>query len=158
MALLHPSKARDGGIGRGFLDCGEDARITAASAEAAIQSLDHLRFGRLRIGIEQSDSSQYESGHAVSALHSAFVEEGLLHAMKFSSGQALNREDLLPCHGGYGCDARNDRLSIDHHCARPALALSAAVFRASEMEIFANHIQERTITRSIECALLTVDH
>ena len=157
MALLLASKARDGGIGRGFLDCGENARITAAAAEAAIQSLDHLCFRRLRIRVEQGDRSQYESGYAVSALHSAFVEEGLLHAMKFSGGQTLNREDFLPYHGRYGCDARDDRLSIEHHCARPALAFAAAVLRASEIEIFANHIQERAIARSIECALLTVD-
>ena len=77
--------------------------------------------------------------------------------MKFSGGQTFNREDLLPCHGRYGCDARDDRLSIEHHCARPALAFAAAVLRASEIEIFANDIQKRTIARSIECALLTVD-
>ena len=51
MALLLSSKARDGGIGRGFLDCGEDARITAAAAQAAIQSLDHLCFRRLRMSL-----------------------------------------------------------------------------------------------------------
>ena len=59
MALLLSSKARDGGIGRGFLDCGEDARVTAAAAQAAIQSLDHLRFRWLRMRFEQGDGSQY---------------------------------------------------------------------------------------------------
>lgn len=158
MALLLSTQARDCRVGGGLLYRSQNSRVTTAAAQAAIQSLDYLRFRRLRVNLEESDRPQDHSGYTVSALHCALVQESLLHTMKFSCRrQAFDGEDLLPCNGCYRRDTRYDRLSVEHHRTCAALPFATTVLGSGEIEIFANYFKKRAFARGIDGALLTVD-
>ena len=51
---------------------------------------------------------------------------------------------ISPFHGGRRRDARPGRRAVDDHCARPALAKSAAKPRTLQAEIIAQDIEQRS--------------
>src|SRR5512132_1065998 len=97
IALLLASQACHLAGSRGFLHRGKDSGVSTAAAETSVQRVDYLCVGRLGMRIQQRDRAQYHARHAVTALHGALVQEGLLHTMKIRAvRQTLNSSDLLP--------------------------------------------------------------
>src|ERR1700761_5513187 len=80
---------------------------------------------------------------ADAALGSALFEKALLNSVKFLVvGEAFNGDDL----GSLGLQDRDeagvDQVAVDQDGAGSALAFTAALFRAGEMQVFAEDVEE----------------
>src|SRR5205085_11882433 len=72
--------------------------------------------------------------------------------------------DAEPLHGldvpvrehGDRCDAGIDRLAVDHHDAGAALPEAAAELRAIELQVLAQHVEERRRAIGLDLAHLAV--
>src|SRR5262245_6945984 len=100
----------------------------------------------MRLAIEESLGRHQDSGCAVAALRRAEIGKTFLEGMKLAfRGEPLHRRDGPPVAFGGEQQAREERLAIHEHGARAALAELAAVFRAGEAEVLAQHFEQRLV-------------
>src|SRR5947208_5410579 len=129
--------------GRG-LDRGHDVLIAGAAAEIAFDGVSDLGLARLGIPGEQVHGGHDQAGSAEAALQPVLVPERLLQRMQPAVlAQPLDGPDLLALRL-YGEDgAALDRVAVDQHGTRAALARVAADVRAREVELVAQHVREQ---------------
>src|SRR5207302_1752803 len=121
----------------------KDVYIPAAPANIPVQRFDDLRRVRSRVALEQRYGRQDHSGHAVAALHGAFLDEGFLDRMQFPVlRQSFDGLDFAPSDLRNLCLAGSDRTAIEQHGAGAALAFAAAVFGSREIQVFAQHLEQ----------------
>ena len=91
-------------------------------------------------------------GQAVAALTRLLVEERLLQRMRLcGTAQPLDRRDAAPGDGADLARARIDRLAVEQHHAASALLQAAAVARALQIELVAQHVQQRRRLGAVTC-------
>src|SRR5439155_21636571 len=72
------------------------------------------------------------------------VDERLLKRMRLlECTESFQRGDLHPGHGPDRCDAGTDRAPLSEHCAGAALSEPTAELRPAQVEIVAEHVQQR---------------
>ena len=95
-------------------------------------------------------------GRAVAALRRAELGEGVLQRVgQRAVGQAFDGHDgrrRLVLDGQR--QAGQDRLAVDQHGAGAALAELAAVLGAGQVEIFAQHLEQRLVDRNVQARAL----
>ena len=127
------------GLG-GFLDGFDDAWVSAAATDVAVQSL--LNFGLSGVGVllQKGDAAHDHAGSAVGTLKSFGVEEGLLTWMVAAGFfEDFDSGDGFSCGSGNGSYARTTRRAIEQNGAGAALAFAAAVLGAGEAEMVAEN-------------------
>ena len=122
----------------------EDVAVGSATTEISAHAFADLSDRRVRRGPQQSFCSHHLSGRAVPALQRVLLDEGLLHGPELlAAHQAFHRRDFntlsLECqrHAGIAGNAR------DQDRAAAAFAALASRFAAGELQLLANHVEER---------------
>src|SRR5262249_11797105 len=103
---------------------------------------------------DQSERGEHDARRADPALGADLVEDRLLERVR--AAQALDRHDRGVLDLGDGDQARDDRLAVDQHGARAALAFAAALLRAGEPEVLAQHVEQALERVDVEHARLAV--
>src|SRR4029453_8294073 len=113
------------------------------------------RVGRAR---EQRGAGDDHPRRAIAALQGLVVQEGLLQRMELPPLlQALHRGDRLAGQRRRLEEARARGLAVEEDGAGAALALAAAVFGPGEVEVLAQHAQERALGVGFDAATDAVD-
>ncbi len=140
----------------------DDLDVRAAAAQVVRQRRADLGVGRARPGVEQRDRRDDHAVQAVAALRRLRVDERLLDAMQRAAatlvrGQAFERGHGASVDAVRGDHARARDPAVDEHGARAALAEAAAVLRAVERKVVAQHVQQRRARRRVEPHRAAVD-
>src|SRR5829696_8904485 len=142
----------------GQLDRLVDFDVAGAAAEVAAEGLFDLVAGGRGVLREQLLGDEEEAGRAVAALRGAGVGEGLLQGVQAVLGRhAFDRLDAAFFGVEAEHEAREHRAAVHEHGAGAALAQLAAVLRAGQGEVFAQHLQKRLVRREGDLGLLTVE-
>ena len=111
---------------------------------------DRLARGLRRLQQERVGVHDH-AGRAVAALEAAVVDERLLERMQLAvAGEALDRRDVLALDVLQRGLARSDGLAVDDHRAGAADPGAAAVLRSGELEVGAQHPEERAVLVGVE--------
>ena len=136
----------------------QDAHMRAAAAEMRLERAPDLAIGRLHVLLQQRLGAHHHAGDAIAALGGLFLDEGLLDRRRlFDVAQPLERRYLTTFEQQDRRDAGKYCLAVDHHRAGAALAEAAAIFGGVELEMIAQHIEQRRIGIGIDAAGLAVD-
>jgi hypothetical protein len=120
----------------GFGNRRDDAGISSATADVAIQAADDLGAGRSGIAAEKSHSGEHHPAGAVTALESAFLQKGFLDWVQFSILlESFNGGDFPGADGIDGSDTGPDGGAIHQHGASAALGFAAAVFGSGQLQV-----------------------
>ena len=100
----------------------------------------------MRLGVEQRLRGHQDAGRAVPALRRAEIREALLEGMETAVfDQPLDGRDLPSARLGGEHQAGEHGLPVDENRARAALTELAAVLRARELQVLAQHLEERLV-------------
>src|SRR5213595_2157826 len=136
----HPSRRQ--------LDGFVDLDVTGAAAEVARERLLDRVAGRTRARREECLGGEEERRCAIAALCRAQLGECLLEGMERAARRhPLDRLDPAPGAGEAEHQTGEDRRAVDEHGAGTALAQLAAVLRARQPRIFAQHFEQRLVGR-----------
>ena len=126
-----------------LLDCRDDVGVGAAAADVAAHELaDFVRGLCLALG-DQPDRRADLPRRAIAALERVMVDERLLQRMQRAVvRQAFDRGDLRAIVHDGERQARIDAPAVDQHGAGAALALIAALFRAGQVEMLAQQVEQ----------------
>ena len=95
---------------------------------------------------------------AIAALRRAEIGERVLQRMQAAVGrQALHGRDVTAVAVDAEHQTRQHRLSVEQHRARAALAELAAVFRAGQIQVLTQHLEERLVRGERDLGRLAVD-
>lgn len=138
----------------------------SAAAQVVIHSLQNIGVGRMRFLAEQCVRVQDHPRRAVSALQGIGFHKCFLQGMEFPLlREAFDRHDGLPLDVGSGRCAGSDGLIVNKNGARPAEALSATIFGASEAAIGPQDPQQHAVSidgqgcrPAVECEAQRVVH
>ncbi len=132
-------------LARRGLDRLDDLRVAGAPAQVASDRLPDLVLGRLGVVGEERLGGHDHARRAVAALRREAVGERLLDRVERAvAGQPLDRRDLRADRLHREHEARVDDGPVEVHGARRALALVAGAFRAGELEIVTQNVDQRT--------------
>jgi hypothetical protein len=121
----------------GLLNGGNDAGMSAATADISLQSLNDFRFAGIGSFLEKRNAADNHSGSAKGALECALIEKSLLYGMKLAVlFEALNSENGFSCSVADGELAGTPRRAIQKNRAGAALAFAATVFGSGEAKVF----------------------
>ena len=107
--------------------------VARAATEHAAQYLAHLRFGRVRLGVEQLAGGEHHGWRAIAALDGAGLGKGLLDRVEGGAGAVVERldgGDRAAVHLGGQQHAGGHQLAVHQHGAGATFAGFAAVFDA----------------------------
>ncbi len=137
----HPFLPRS--LGSGALDGGEDLDVAGATTQVAGEPDADLLLGRRGVAAQQRGGRHDHSRGAEPTLHATLVEQGLLQRMQLVADHHAfdGRDRSVGCLGGE-VRARVDRLAVDQHHARAALAVVAALLGAGQTDLGAQHADE----------------
>jgi hypothetical protein len=134
----------------------EPLRCRTASARRLVD----VGVRRIWLLLEQRRRGHQLTGLAVAALRDVVLDPSRLQRMQSSvfARESFDRRDLLPGDCAQRHRARAGRHAIEVHRARAALGDAAAVFRADEPEVIAQHPQERCgFVHAFDDVLFVVD-
>src|SRR5207244_2658947 len=126
----------------------KDLLIPRAATEISRQRFADLIARRMRMLVQQRLRRDEESRRAVAALRGAEIGERFLKRMEPTvSGESFDRRDAatLALHTEH--ETREDRLIVEQDGARTALAELAAVLRPAEIQVLAQHFEQRLVRR-----------
>ena len=129
---------------RGRRDGVDDLDVAGAAADVAGERLlDRLAVvAAARVDVRLR--GEHHPGRAEAALRGVVVRERLLDRRQVVGvAEPFDRRDLGAVHGGERQEAGAAGLAVDEHGARAAAALLAAVLRAQDPELLAEHVQQR---------------
>ena len=157
--LLPPVDASAVCISRGgAMHRAQDAHMGAAAAEIRLHLGADLLVGRLGISPQQRLRPHHHAGDAVAALRRLlFHESALDRRRRLDGAETLQRRHLLALQQQQRRDAGKHGLAVHHHRAGAALTEPAAEFGGVELEILAQHIEQRRIRIGIDLVIVTVD-
>jgi hypothetical protein len=117
-----------------------------------------VRPGQLWVFFKYFNGLENHPRRAVAALEGTFGQKRFLDGVQtLSCGQAFNREDGLLFNLRDRRYAGRNGFSIGKNRAGAALPLAAAIFRSSQMKVFAQDIQERTLGIGNDASFLAVN-
>ena len=94
-------------------------------------------------------------GRADAALRAAARDERALHGVQHvAAREPLDRRDRAAVALARRDEARVDDLAVEHHRARAALAFAAALLRAGEPQVLAQHVEQALPRRALDGARL----
>ena len=126
-------------------------RLSASSARI-------FGVGRFGIPLQQGLRPHHHAGDTIAALRRLLLDEGALdRRRRLDRSQAFERRDLPALQQHQRRDAGQHRLAVDDHRAGAALAEAAAEFGGVELEIVAQHIEQRRIGIRVDLMVLTID-
>ena len=121
-------------------------RVAATAADVFLHLRHHFRFGGGGILLQRPDHADDHAGRAITALECVLRQKRLLHRMQLVAvRQPLNRHHLLLVHVADGCDAGSLAHTVDQHRAGAALPLAAAELRPGQLQILAQHFEQRPV-------------
>jgi hypothetical protein len=121
----------------------QDRAVAGAPAQVAGEGLAHVVGGRVRSGLPQVRERDDQPRRAVPALGGTVRDERRLHRVRGRRvAEPLDGGDLRALRVGGQHEAGTDQLAVEHHGARPALALQAGVLRPPQTEALAQHPQQ----------------
>src|SRR5881398_2029841 len=130
------------------LDGFVDLDVTGAAAEVARERLLDRVARRTRARREERLGGEKECRRAIAALGCAQLGERFLKGMKRAARRhPLDRLDPAPGAGEAEHQTGEDRRGVEQHGTGPALAQLAAVLRARQPRIFAEHFEQRLVGR-----------
>src|SRR5262249_39704619 len=142
---------------RGDVHGGTDTLVGAASADVGHRFVDVL-VGRLRLLCEERCGGHDLSRVAIAALGNVHRRPRPLHGVRAVRRQAFDRDDLVArFHRADGNRAGALHLAVDVHGACAALRDTAAVFRAGQTDLLADHPQQRCIRFYLHVVDLAID-
>src|SRR5260370_14414961 len=125
-----------------------DLDVARAAAEVAGEGRLDVLARRSRIPGEQRFGCEEKGGRAVAALRGAQLGEGVLERMQCrAAGHAFHRAHPSPRAGEPQHQTGEDRRAVEHNGAGAALAQLAAVLRAREVQVLAQHLEQRLMRR-----------
>jgi hypothetical protein len=131
----------------------DDFRIAGAAADVAGDGEAHLFLARARVLVQQRLGHHDHARGAEAALGGAVPDEALLQrVLKSLDGLHFTPVGLHAQH-----QARIDRLAVDNHGARAAVADVAAFLRAGEPGLVAQHVEQAAVGLDRQLAHLAVD-
>src|SRR5258708_40259919 len=121
----------------------DDVLVAGAAAEVAFDAVPDLRFGGVRIALEDLFRGHDHAGSAKSALRAVLVPEGFLHGVEFAvDGESFDGEHLAPV----GLDGKHgatfDRLAVHMDGAGAAERSLTTDVRAGESGDIAEIVNE----------------
>src|SRR5262245_10843896 len=123
-----------------------DAVMGAAAAEIGRQRRAHIRRVRLRIAVEQLLGGHDHAIGTVAALRRLLLDERRLQWMRVRDrAETFAGGDLARRDRADRGDAGARGLAVDQHGAGAALRQSAAELGAVELEIVAQHVEQRRV-------------
>lgn len=133
-------------------DGADDAVVAAAATQIAGERAANLGFGRLRIALEQVGRRNDHAAGAIAALRGLLDDEGLLQWMQLVEGAEplQQRGDLIRTEVRDRHHAGAHGRAVDEHRAGAALRTAATEFRAIELEIAAQHVEQRRIRLGLD--------
>ena len=132
--------------------------MRAAAAEIGLQRGANLRLARGRLVLEQRLRAHHHAGNAVAALRSLQLDERALHRPGlFRGAETLERGDAPAPHDRDRRDAGEDRLAVGEHGAGAALPEPAAELGGIELEVLAQHIEERRRRIGVDLVRAPID-
>src|SRR5437879_7036721 len=125
-----------------------DLQVARAAAQVARQRLLDLVTRGSRVLVEQRFGGEQEGGRTVPALRRAELGERVLERMQRPTlCHPLDRLHAMPRAREAEHQAGEHGLPVHEHGARAALAQLAAVLRAGEAQVFAQHFEQRLVRR-----------
>jgi hypothetical protein len=110
----------------------------------AFERLPDVGFARLRVAQEQRLSGHDHPVGAIAALAGLLQDKGLLqHARVLGGAQTLNRGNAPFAGGADGVNARPFLRTVNEHTACATLRQPTAEFRAVQLEVVAQNVQQR---------------
>src|SRR5262245_388673 len=135
-----------------------DAVMGAAAAEIACERRAHIRLVRLRIAVEQLLGRHDHAVGTVAALRGLLLDEGGLQRMRIRDrAEPFDGGDLARRYRADRGDAGARCLAVDQHGAGAALRQSTAELGAVELEIVAQHVEQRRVGLGRDRAAHAVD-
>ncbi len=115
------------------------------------------RRSALRIALEQRLRAHHHAGNAKAALRGLLLDESALHRAGIARAcRALRASSSRrPCKQ-QAARGRKDRLAVDHHRARAALAQAAAELGAVELQIVAQNVEQRRLRIGVDIVALAI--
>src|SRR5215471_7332003 len=154
---LRSSWLATGGRAGGEVHGLADALIGAAATDIRHGVID-IVVARIGIFHEQRSRSHDLARLAIAALRNVDGSPRLLHGMHRSVlRQTFDGGDLLALDRAHRHRARTHRNAVDVHRARAALRDAAAVFRAGETDVLADHPQEWRVTFHLHVVRRPID-
>src|SRR5438270_38087 len=119
----------------------EDFHVAGAAAEISGQALAYVRLSGFWRAFEEADGGEHHARRADAALRAAALDHRALHGVEaLAVGDSLDRGDLRPLDLREGDEATVDKFAVHDDRARAALALAAALLRAGEFQLLAQHV------------------
>ena len=133
----------------------DDLHVAGAAAVVAAERLEHLvALDRAALALDQRGRGDDHARRAEAALRGVVVVERGLHRRELLRlAEAFERRDRRAVDRRDRRQARPARLAVDEHGARAAAALLAAGLRARDLELLAQHVQERGERRARDLVL-----
>src|SRR5262245_14062816 len=128
---------------RGLLDGRDDAVVGAAAAEVAVHVADDLVPAGVLVGGQELRRLHDLARLAIAALRHGLLDPGLLQGVGGCGGEALDGGDTLAFGGRDRCDAGAYRDAVEVDGAGAAERGAAAVLRPGELELVAQHPEQR---------------
>src|SRR5712691_5829199 len=122
----------------------QHARMREAPTQDARQRLLDLGRGRMRLLIQQRFGGQDHTAQTKTALCRLLVDERLLQRMRpLERPEPFQRGDVCPGYRSDRRDAGPERAPLGEHGASAALAEPTAELRPAQVEVVAEHVQQR---------------
>src|SRR5580704_10127336 len=136
----------------------DDLRIGGAATEVAGEPVLDRVVVRIGMAVEQLLGHEDEPGRAEAALERALLDEGLLHRIEAAVRvERLDRRHLGAVREGGEIETARHRGAVDEHGAAAAQALAAALARAVERELVAQHLEDGVVRRDLGADRLAVE-
>ena len=127
-----------------MLDGGDDAGVSAAATDVAVQGFANGRVVRIRVASQQGEHRQDHAGRAVTALGGADLDERLLHRVQCAGArEGLYGRDLMTLRIADSTPTGVFRLTINQHRARSTRPLTAARLGARKTQFASKCRQQR---------------
>src|SRR5690606_24354208 len=124
----------------------DDLVVAGTAAQIAREPVASLFLGGIGVAIEQRLGRDQHPRRADAALERRMLEEFLLQRMELGAFRhALDRLDRLAVHLGAEDEAGAHQAAVDRHAARAAIAARAALLGAGEVELVAQHVEQRLL-------------
>jgi hypothetical protein len=129
----------------------QDPHMRSAAAQVRLEARADFGFRGVRIFLKQGLRPHHHPRYAVAALRGLLFKESPLHrAWLLSGAEPFEGYDVLSFQGLNGKDAGERRLAIDDHRAGAALGKSASELRGVQLQVAAQHIEQRRFGVRIE--------
>ena len=151
--------AHDGG---GVHDGVHQGLVTGAAANIVmfLEPVAHFFTAGGGIGVQQGLGGHDEAGRAEAALGRTVEHPGFLEGMQFGGGaHAFEGGDLgLIGHAAHLDDAGAGDLAVEDHGAGTTLALTATDLDAGDLQLVAQHVNEKSVGIHQDLTGNTIDH